>query len=84
MILRRYVKDKFKGISIGLDYLYRAIKLGKRFVIYRMGDGRITEKISYNKVDAINEDNMLKRLYEINNLERKVNKNIIKETDSEN
>lgn len=84
MILRKFIKDTFKGISLGLDYPYRAIKIRKQFVIYRMSDGKITEKIPYNKIDAINEDNMIKRLYEINNLEKKADKNIIKEIDSEN
>jgi len=78
------MKDTSKGISIGLNYPYRAIKIGKQFVIYRMSDGKIIEKISYNKVDMLNEDNMIKRLYEINNLEKKVDKEIIGEIDSEN
>jgi len=84
MIFRIYVKDKFKGISIGLDYQYRATKIRKQFVIYRMSDGKIIEKIPYEKIDVINEDNMIKRLYEINNLEKKVDKDIIGEIDSEN
>lgn len=84
MIFRKHIKDTSKGISIGLNYSYRAIKIGKQFVIYRMSDGRMVEKMPYEKVDAINEDNMIKRLYEINNLEKKVDKEIIKEMDSEN
>ena len=84
MILRRYVKDKFKGISIGLDYPYRAIKIRKRFVIYKMSDGKIVEKMPYNKIGSVNEDNTIKRLYEINNIERKLDKGTIKEIDSEN
>jgi len=84
MIIRRYIKDKYEGISVGLDCSYRAMKLGKQFVIYRMSDGKIVEKILYEKIDIINEDNAMKRLYEINNLEREVNREIIQEIDKEN
>lgn len=84
MIFRRYVKDKYKGISIGWDYPYRATQIGKQFVIYQMSDGKIVEKIPYNPINIINEDNMMKRLYAINNLERKIDKDILIETDNEN
>jgi len=84
MIFKRYVKNPVMGISIGLEYPYRAKKIGKRYVIYRMSDGKIIEKLHYNKINSINESNAIKRLYKINNLEMKVSENIKSELDSEN
>jgi hypothetical protein len=85
MIIKKHVKekDRLKGISLGLEYSYRAIQIGKQFVIYQMSNGKIVERVPYSPINIINEDNAMKRLYEINNLEKAVDKETIRTIDSE-
>ena len=70
----KYVKNKEEGISVGKECQYRAKKIEELFVIYRMDDGKIIEKLPYEDVDCINEENAINRLYELNGLEKEVDK----------
>jgi hypothetical protein len=48
-----------------------------------MSNGKIVERVPYSPINIINEDNAMKRLYEINNLEKAVDKETIRTIDSE-
>jgi len=69
-----YIENKEEGISVGKRCPYRAKKIEEQFVIYRMDDGKIIEKLPYEEVECINEENAINRLYELNDLEKKIDK----------
>jgi hypothetical protein len=69
---KQHVKDKFEGISLGLEFNYRLSLHRRKWVLYQMSDGLIVERIKHEPNPVIYESHALERLYQINCVNKKV------------
>ena len=77
---RKYIKNKIKGISLGLEFPYRLAERKTKFLLYRMSDGKIIKKFP-NK-EYSDRGKAIERLYEINKLEKSLSEEVKMEIDA--
>ena len=79
----KIVKDRWSGISLGLENQFRLIEKGKRYFIFNYTTGEIIEYVKREKClnDLSYYEKAMERLYEINGIERKLSKEVKLEID---
>jgi uncharacterized FlaG/YvyC family protein len=78
-----YVSDRRAGISLGLEYKYRLLKLeGKKdYVIFDYTTGKVIEHIPPKETDFFTEQFAMERLHKMNDLERVLSKEVLESID---
>ena len=78
-----YVPDRWAGISLGLEYKFRLLRIEekKEYVIFDYITGKVVEHIQPKETDFFTEQFAMERLYKINDLERKLSKDVLEAID---
>lgn len=79
----KYVLDRWAGISLGLEYKFRLLRIkeSENYVIFDYTTGKIVEQIPRKETKFLTERCAMKRLYEINNLEEGLSKEVLEAID---
>ena len=83
-MMKEFVKDRWGGVSLGLEYKYRLIKYKRRLVIFDYLTGEIVKKVRKEKSlnDFFYTEKAMKRLFEINKIEPILSEEVKQEIDS--
>jgi hypothetical protein len=78
-----FVPDRWKGISLGLGYKFRLlqIKEPKGYLIFDYTTGKIVEHIPPKETEFFTEQFAMKRLYEINELNKNPSREVLEAID---